>query len=173
MLRTAIAAACIAAAAIIAFMASPADAQAPRLQVGTLNCSLSSGIGLVVGSQRNVSCIFSSDFAPDEAYEGRMTRIGLDLGVTTGGRIIWAVFATTNRYAGMLAGRYVGATAEATVAVGLGANVLDRRIAPVGGAAAVVGPGTDRFQYCGRRGRAEAAPRGAAGPARAALGQPR
>ncbi|MGA8610829.1 MAG: DUF992 domain-containing protein [Xanthobacteraceae bacterium] len=124
MLRTAIAAACTAAAAIIALVASPAEAQAPRLEVGTLRCSLSSSIGLVVGSQRNVSCIFSSDFAPDEAYEGRMTRIGLDIGVTTGGRIIWSVFATTNRYAGMLSGRYVGATAEASVAVGLGANVL-------------------------------------------------
>jgi hypothetical protein len=124
MLRTAIAATCIAAAAIIAFMASPANAQASRIEVGTLRCSLSSSVGLVVGSQRNVSCIFSSDFAPDEAYEGRMTRIGLDLGVTTGGRIIWSVFATTNRYAGMLSGRYVGATAEATIAVGLGANVL-------------------------------------------------
>jgi len=118
------AAAGMAAAAIIAFVASPANAQAPRLEVGTLRCSLSSSIGLVVGSQRNVSCIFSSDFAPDEAYEGRMTRVGLDLGFTTGGRIIWSVFATTNRYAGMLSGRYVGATAEASVAVGLGANVL-------------------------------------------------
>ena len=53
-----------------------------------------------------------------------MTRVGVDLGFTTGGRIIWEVFATTNRYAGMLSGRYVGATAEATIAVGLGANVL-------------------------------------------------
>jgi hypothetical protein len=124
MLRTAIAAAFIAVGAIVALMASSAVAQAPRLEIGTLRCSLSSGIGLVVGSQRNVSCIFSSDFAPDEAYEGRMTRIGLDLGITSGGRIIWTVFATTNRYAGMLSGRYVGATAEATIAVGLGANIL-------------------------------------------------
>jgi len=124
MLRTAIAAVFIAAAAITTFVASPARAQAPRIEVGTLRCSLSSSIGLVVGSQRNVSCIFSSDFSPDEAYEGRMTRIGLDLGVTTGGRIVWEVFATTNRYDGMLSGRYVGATAEASIAVGLGANVL-------------------------------------------------
>jgi hypothetical protein len=124
MLRTAIAAAGMAVAAIMALGASSAQAQAPRFEVGTLRCSLSSSIGLVVGSQRNVSCIFSSDYAPDEAYEGRMTRIGLDLGVTTGGRIVWAVFATTNRYAGMLSGRYFGATAEASIAVGLGANVL-------------------------------------------------
>jgi hypothetical protein len=53
-----------------------------------------------------------------------MTSVGLNLGVTSGGVIVWAVFANTNRYAGMLAGTYVGASAEASVAVGLGANVL-------------------------------------------------
>jgi len=124
MLRIAIAAACMAVAVIAAFVVSPVVAQPARVEVGTLRCSLSSSIGLVIGSQRNVSCIFSSGNGPDEAYEGRMSRIGVDLGFTTGGRIIWEVFATTNRYAGMLSGRYVGATAEATVAVGLGANVL-------------------------------------------------
>jgi hypothetical protein len=34
------------------------------------------------------------------------------------------VFADTDRYAGMLAGRYGGATAEVSIAAGLGANVL-------------------------------------------------
>ncbi len=53
-----------------------------------------------------------------------MTRVGLDVGVTGGGAILWAVFAGTNRYAGMLTGTYVGATAEASIAAGLGANVL-------------------------------------------------
>jgi hypothetical protein len=124
MLRTAFAAACLAAAALAAAPTSPANAQPARIQVGSLNCSLSSSIGLVVASQRNVSCIFRSDNAPDEAYMGTMTTIGLDLGVTSGGVIVWAVFAGTNRYAGMLSGDYVGATAEASVAVGLGANVL-------------------------------------------------
>ena len=124
MLRTAIAVASMAVAVITASAVSPAGAQPIRVEVGTLRCSLSSSIGLVIASQRNVSCIFSSDNGPDEAYEGRMTRVGVDLGFTTGGRSIWQVFATTNRYAGMLSGRYVGATAEATIAVGLGANVL-------------------------------------------------
>jgi hypothetical protein len=124
MLRTARAAALSAAAVLATSLLSPADAQDHRIQVGTLNCSLSSSIGMVVGSQRNVNCIFRGDNAPDESYAGRMTRVGLDIGVTTGGVIVWAVFANTNRYAGMLAGRYVGATAEASLAVGLGANVL-------------------------------------------------
>lgn len=110
--------------AAVALGASPAGAQSARIQVGTLNCSVSAGIGLVLGSQRNVSCLFHTDNMPDEAYVGKITRIGIDIGVTNGAKIVWAVFATTNRYAGMLAGDYLGATAEATVAVGLGANVL-------------------------------------------------
>jgi hypothetical protein len=38
--------------------------------------------------------------------------------------MIWEVFASTNRYSGMLTGNYVGATAEVSIAAGLGANVL-------------------------------------------------
>ena len=44
--------------------------------------------------------------------------------MTAGGAIIWGVFTSTNRYAGMLSGTYVGATAEVSIAAGLGANVL-------------------------------------------------
>lgn len=124
MFRTAFAAACITAAALATAPVSPANAQPARIQVGSLNCSLSSSVGLVVGSQRNVTCILHSENAPDETYSGTMTRIGLDIGATSGGRIVWAVFAGTNRYVGMLDGSYVGATAEASIAVGLGANVL-------------------------------------------------
>jgi len=81
--------------------------------------------GLIVGSQRNVNCVLKGQPSePEEAYTGTMTRVGLDVGVTTGGAIIWAVFSDTNRYAGMLAGTYTGASAEVSVAAGLGANVL-------------------------------------------------
>lgn len=124
MFRTAFTAAFIAAAALATVLPSLANAQPRRVQIGTLNCSLSSSIGMVVGSQRNVNCLFKADNAPDEAYTGTMTQIGLDVGVTGGGVIIWAVFADTDRYAGMLSGHYVGATAEVSIAAGLGANVL-------------------------------------------------
>jgi len=114
----------IGAAALAAAVAAPAVAQPSRVQVGTLTCSLSSGIGLIVGSQRNVNCSFQPDGGPPEAYTGTMTKIGLDVGVTTGSAIVWGVFAGTNRYTGMLAGTYSGAQAEATVGAGVGANVL-------------------------------------------------
>ena len=61
---------------------------------------------------------------PEEAYTGTMTTVGLDIGITTGGVIVWTVFADTSRYGAMLAGKYVGATAEVSIAAGLGANVL-------------------------------------------------
>jgi hypothetical protein len=124
MVRVAFAAVAI-AAAWFATMTEPAVAQPRRVQVGQLTCTLSAGVGLVVGSQRNVNCILRGQPGePDEAYTGTMTRIGLDIGVTSGGVIVWTVFAGTDRYAGMLTGRYGGATAEVSVAAGLGANVL-------------------------------------------------
>jgi hypothetical protein len=117
-------AALVGAAAMAAVATVPADAQPQRVQVGTLACSISAGVGMVVASQRNVSCNFQPDGGPPEAYTGTMTRVGVDVGFTTGGAMVWGVFAGTNRFAGMLNGTYAGATAEATVAAGLGANVL-------------------------------------------------
>lgn len=126
MLRNVLAAASIAAAALATVPSS--HAQPGPIKLGTLACSLSSGIGMVVGSQRNVNCNFQPDSGPPEAYTGTMTRIGLDIGVTSGGKIIWAVFTTSvpgdPHAPGILTGHYIGATAEASIAVGLGANAL-------------------------------------------------
>lgn len=118
-------AAAVIAGASLALAASPSDAQPRQVQVGTLTCSLSASIGLIIASQKNVNCVFKGrPGEPEEAYTGTMTTVGVDIGVTGGGVIIWAVFADTDRYFGMLAGTYAGATAEVSVAAGLGANVL-------------------------------------------------
>jgi len=124
MFRNTIAGAVLGTAALATVLSTPADAQRDRVQAGSLECSLSSSIGLLVASQKNVACNYKPDGGPPEAYVGTMTRIGLDVGITGGGAIIWAVFSGTNRYAGMLAGTYVGASAEMSIAAGLGANVL-------------------------------------------------
>lgn len=113
------------AIAASAFGVDEVAAQPRQVEVGTLTCSLSAGVGLIVGSQRNVNCIFRGNPGePEEAYTGTMTRVGVDIGITGGGVIIWTVFADTSRYRGMLAGSYAGASAEISVAAGLGANVL-------------------------------------------------
>jgi hypothetical protein len=110
------------AAAIMA--AAPALAQEP-VQAGSLTCDVSAGIGLILGSQRQVYCTFTPALpGPIEVYTGSITRVGLDLGATTGGVMIWVVYAPTSRPVGGLAGEYAGASAEASLVAGLGANVL-------------------------------------------------
>ena len=124
----------LAVAAAIALPA-PATAQhAQRTKVGTLSCDISGGIGLIITSKKEVTCMFTpSTQGPKEVYVGSISKFGLDLGATTGGEMIWSVYAPTTRRFGALAGHYAGASAEATVGAGLGANVLvggsDRTIA--------------------------------------------
>jgi hypothetical protein len=51
--------------------------------------------------------------------------MGVDLGFTTRSKLVWAVFAPTAGYHhGSLSGLYQGATAEATLGVGIGTNIL-------------------------------------------------
>jgi hypothetical protein len=101
------------------------SAQAQRIRTGVLNCDVSAGIGLVIGSQRSVNCLFTPDQpGPQEGYFGTISKLGLDIGVTAGGVMIWGVYADTTRGYGFLAGDYAGASGEVTIAAGLGANVL-------------------------------------------------
>ena len=118
----------LAVAAVAAAIALPVPtvAQAAnRTKVGTLSCDISGGIGLIITSKKDVTCMFTpSRRGPREVYVGSISKFGLDLGATSGGEMIWAVYAPTNRRFGALAGHYGGATAEATVGAGVGANVL-------------------------------------------------
>jgi len=112
----------------------PVSAQANRTKVGTLSCDISGGIGLIITSKKDLTCMFTpSQPGPREVYVGSITKFGLDLGATAGGEMVWAVYAPSSRKFGALAGNYGGATAEATVGAGLGANVLvggsDRTVA--------------------------------------------
>ena len=112
------------AALVLAALTGSAQAQ-DRVQSGSLNCDVSAGIGLIIGSQRNVSCTFTPSLpGPIEYYTGTISKLGVDLGVTTGGVMVWLVFAPTNRPVGALAGNYVGGSAEASVVAGVGANAL-------------------------------------------------
>jgi hypothetical protein len=102
--------------------ASPAFAKS-GVKVGMLTCNVDGGVGLIIGSSKGVSCAFDNG-GKIEYYEGSIGKLGVDIGVTGKTVIAWAVFAPGKVNRGALAGHYAGATAEATVAVGLGANVL-------------------------------------------------
>jgi hypothetical protein len=115
----------VAAGALVAGAAgsgtTPAHAAA-GVTAGNLTCHVSSGFGFIFGSSREVNCVYSTT---GERYVGHISKYGVDIGYTQGGIMVWTVLAPTARLApGMLSGHYGGATAGASVGVGLSANAL-------------------------------------------------
>jgi hypothetical protein len=112
------------AASILALglLALPAQADT-GVKLGMLVCDVSGSIGLILGGTESASCTFQGPNGT-EIYKGRITQVGIDIGVTSGAVMSWAVFSPGQVGKGALAGTYAGATASAAFAVGLGANVL-------------------------------------------------
>ena len=107
-------------------VAGAADAAPHGVKVGTLTCNVASGWGFIFGSSKDLHCTFRGNrSAPGEHYTGSISKFGVDIGYTSGGVLVWGVFAPSSDIRpGALSGDYAGATASATVGVGLGANVL-------------------------------------------------
>jgi hypothetical protein len=111
--------------AVAAFTGPATAQQSPPPKAGTLSCDISAGMSFIIGSKKQVTCMFTpSQSGPAEVYVGSINKFGLDIGATTKGEMVWAVYAPTSGRVAALAGSYVGASAEATVGLGLGANVL-------------------------------------------------
>src|SRR5476649_955145 len=105
-------------------LASAADAAPHGVRVGDLTCNVASGWGFVFGSSKDLHCTYRGN-GHREHYIGSISKFGVDIGYTEGGVLVWGVFApTSDLRKGALSGDYVGASAQATVAVGAGANVL-------------------------------------------------
>lgn len=99
--------------------------QMDGVRIGYLTCDINGGVGYVLGSSKGVDCTFQGTHGKTDHYTGAIRKFGVDLGFTTRGRLIWAVFAPTAGYHhGSLGGLYQGATAEATVGAGVGTNIL-------------------------------------------------
>lgn len=116
----------LAALLALGLAASPAVAKDNKgVKIGVLSCDVSGGVGLILASSRSVDCTFERTVGGrNERYKGTIERLGIDIGVTGKAVMAWVVFAPGNLKRGALAGSYAGVSAEASVAVGLGANVL-------------------------------------------------
>jgi uncharacterized protein DUF992 len=113
------------AAVAAAVLTVSAEAQSSRIRVGALTCNVAPGVGLIIGSNKSMSCTYQSVDGWSERYSGNIIIVGADIGITDSKTIAWAVWAPVNQGGrGALAGGYAGATAEVTVAAGLGTNVL-------------------------------------------------
>ena len=132
----------LATASVVSFSAAPLAAadqvpaddvvvyqeadRADGVKIGSLSCDIGGGVGYVLGSSKSIDCAFTpAGGGPADIYTGVIRKMGVDVGFTTRGRLVWAVFAPTAGYhRGSLAGLYQGATAEVSVAAGAGANLL-------------------------------------------------
>ena len=118
----------LATLALTAMLSSLATAQAPHswTQVGALSCKVDPNVGLIIVGHQPLQCTFTpSAPLPPQAYDGAINTVGLNVGISAGGVLGWAVFApTTGVPAGALAGEYVGVSGNIGIGLGAGANLL-------------------------------------------------
>jgi hypothetical protein len=108
----------------VALLATLAPAQAGGVKVGVLTCDVESGLGFIIGSSKGINCEFRNSAGEVEAYEGSIGKLGVDIGYTGRSRLAWLVVAPGQLENDALEGSYGGASAQATIGVGVGANVL-------------------------------------------------
>jgi hypothetical protein len=102
-----------------------ATAKTEHAAVGTLDCDISAGIGAIVGSKQDVSCIFRpSGGGTSVHYVGNITEFGLDIGEVAKAKMTWLVFDATDKGKDGLSGVYRGATADASAGIGGGIKIL-------------------------------------------------
>lgn len=116
----------LAAAIPLALIAG--TAHAATKEIGTLDCNVSGGVGFIVGSTKALNCRFEPMVAGLEAqdYEGRVNRIGLDVGITGPSNVKFKVVTDESVMPSIdaITGSYSGIGASASAGVGLGADAL-------------------------------------------------
>jgi hypothetical protein len=111
--------------ALAGAVSTAALAQNPGgVNVGSLQCRVSGGMGFVFGSSKDMECLLVRPDGSADRYVGSINKYGVDIGFTKEAQMVWLVFAPGAIGKGALAGDYGGATASGTVGVGVGANVL-------------------------------------------------
>jgi hypothetical protein len=115
------------AAMVVLVLLPPVAGQTaqPGTQVGVLNCQMAPRTSPSVGTVQSIRCHFIPDGGyPPLAYTGEIDTVSLDVGITTGGVLVWDVLASTSGLpAGGLDGVYVS-SGDIPVSVGEDVNVL-------------------------------------------------
>lgn len=105
---------------------SPSETGANKsVSIGYLNCDVAGGWGIILGSSRDMKCVFTPTKGYPEYYTGHISKYGADIGYLRSAVMLWGVLAPQqNLGRGALAGHYAGPTASATVGVGAGLHAL-------------------------------------------------
>lgn len=119
-------AAALAALAFALPTAAPAQQGAGGIMAaGMLTCDLTGDTNLVILSSERFDCTYRGAGGSTDRYRGQISKLGADLQIKRGQTLKWAVLApSTLSGPGILSGRYVGGSTEATVVGGVGARAL-------------------------------------------------
>ena len=135
-----------AAASLSAFVSTPVPAAGTETvkpveevtggtRLGTLDCTIEGGWGMLIGSSKKADCSFARTDGVVETYAGTLEKLGIDIGKTETAVMTWAVFTNSpeDLAQGALLGSYSGVSGEVSLGIGLGANAL------IGGTARNIG----------------------------------
>ncbi len=133
-----VAAAAILAATTGACQTGQTDAQTlnkqyadSKVYIGALTCNVSGSTGFVLGSSKNLSCVYLTKDGVSQAYAGTIRKFGIDLGYTKAGHMVWHVFqlgglvgSTLTTDPKVLVGGFIGEQAQIVAGAGGGGNWL-------------------------------------------------
>jgi hypothetical protein len=130
-------------AAVVAMVVSgcqnkPPDAQAMNAQyanskvyIGALTCKVKGSRGFVLGSSKDLDCVYLTKEGVAQGYAGVIRNFGIDLGYTKDGHMVWHVFQVSGLVGGslstdprVLAGGFIGEDAAVKASAGAGGNWL-------------------------------------------------
>jgi hypothetical protein len=88
-----------------------------RIYIGALSCNVSGSRGYVLGSTKQLDCVFIDKSGTSASYTGTIHKYGVDIGYTNAEHSIWRVYSLgSEKSATALSGHYVGE--DSTVAAG-------------------------------------------------------
>ena len=108
-----------------ALLVGPVVAQS-KVEVGMLNCKVTDVSNVVLHTTQNFDCTFKAADGEEEAYTGKITKIGIDLSIKQDFELVWSVVSASELMATdkSLAGTYVGGGADVALGAGMGTKVL-------------------------------------------------
>src|SRR5690242_5185407 len=84
----------IVAALLALGLAVPATSAQAGIRIGVLSCGIGSGIGWIIASSKSVDCVYQpASGGRVEHYQGRIGKLGVDIGITQQSVLVWAVIA--------------------------------------------------------------------------------
>lgn len=112
----------------LALVASPAIGQTSDeadVELGTLTCELQAVTNVLIYAEESFECTFVTEDGVTQTYDATIGKVGANLQLKTDQTLKWIVMSSVDPAKEQdLSGDYIGASAQASLGVGAGANLM-------------------------------------------------